>query len=69
MEKLYTTAEVAALLQIHEGTARKWLRDGRLNGVDTDAGWRVQESDLQAWLDGQRGKGKRADTANRERQP
>lgn len=54
MQKLYTTAEVAELLQIHEGTVRKWLRDGRLGGIDTVAGWRVQESDIQAWLDGQR---------------
>jgi excisionase family DNA binding protein len=55
VQKLYTPSEVAEIIKIHPDTVRIWLRTKRLKGFRTRAGWRVQESDLQAWAAEQRG--------------
>jgi excisionase family DNA binding protein len=57
-EEWFTTAEIAALLKVHEQTVRVWLRSGRLPGRNfgNRVGWRVKESDLAVFLEGDEGK-------------
>lgn len=52
-DRLLTVPEVAAKLRASEFTVRKWLRLGKLKGVkpgDDRLGWRVRESELEAFL-------------------
>ena len=48
-----TVQEVAADLQVHEETVRRWVRDGLLPVADLGrkAGYRVKRADLDAFLD------------------
>ena len=47
-----TVAQVAALLQVHEETVRRWIREGQLPVLDLGkkAGYRVRPTDLDAFL-------------------
>ncbi len=47
-----TVQEVAAELQVHEETVRRWIRDGRLaaHRFGGKAGYRIQRADLQDFL-------------------
>lgn len=51
-ERWFTVAYIAELLDVHEQTVRRWLNDGRLRGRNFGGktGWRVKESDLEAFL-------------------
>ena len=52
-DRLLTVAEAAERLRLNPETIRRWLRDERLNGVwlgSDKAGWRISESDLDAFL-------------------
>ena len=51
-----TVAEVAERLKVYPGTVKRWLREGKLVGVALGdrAGWRISESDLEAFLESQR---------------
>lgn len=51
-EKWYTVEQIAAHLQVHEQTVRRWLRDGDLDGrsFGGKTGWRVPESAINAFL-------------------
>lgn len=53
MEQLLTVEDVANQLQVHPETVRKWLREGRLEGVRLTrrAGWRVRPGALEAMLE------------------
>lgn len=53
MEQLLTVEDVAERLQVHPETVRKWLREGKLEGVRLTrrAGWRVRPAALEAWLE------------------
>ena len=44
MEKLLTVPDVAEQLSVTEETVRRWLRDGKLEGVRLSrrAGWRIR---------------------------
>lgn len=57
-ERWYTTQDVADLLKVTNQTVRLWLREGRLRGLNLGGrgGWRVKESDLNAFLEGGEGK-------------
>ena len=51
--RLLTVSETAVRLRLNPETIRRWLRDGRLNGVwlgSDKAGWRISERDLDAFL-------------------
>ena len=55
-DELLTVQEVAQRLKVHPQTVLRWLRDGALHGVRLGgrrAGWRVKESDLEAYLEQQ----------------
>jgi excisionase family DNA binding protein len=45
--------EVAATLRVDENTVRRWIRRGRLHGMNLGgpSGYRVRQSDLDAFLD------------------
>jgi len=57
-ERWFTVADVSDLLKVHEQTVRQWLREGRLRGRSFGGrtGWRVRESDLAAFLEGDESK-------------
>ena len=50
---LLSVEDVAARLDVTEETVRRWLRSGDLRGIrlSRKAGWRIRESELQAFLD------------------
>jgi len=54
MERLLTVPEVAELLGVTNETIRRWLRDGRLEGVllSRRAGWRVRSEAVDRMLKG-----------------
>jgi excisionase family DNA binding protein len=51
-----TVAEVAERLRVYPGTVKRWLREGKLVGVQLGdrAGWRIAEEDLAAYLESQK---------------
>ena len=51
-ERWLTVAEICERLRVHEETVRRWLRTGQLPGraFGGRAGYRVRESDLEAFL-------------------
>jgi excisionase family DNA binding protein len=53
MEKIVTVEQIAERLQVNNQTVRKWLREGELAGMPFGGrtGWRVNEADLQTFLD------------------
>jgi excisionase family DNA binding protein len=61
-EKLLTVPEVAEQLSVTEETVRRWLRDGRLQGLrlSRKAGWRIRPEALAAMLEGYETEGKLA---------
>jgi excisionase family DNA binding protein len=52
MERLLTVDDVAERLQIHPETIRRWLREGRLEGIRLSrrAGWRVRPEAVEKML-------------------
>jgi excisionase family DNA binding protein len=54
-----TTDEVARHLRLHRYTVQRWLREGRLRGINLGgrAGWRIPESELKRILDEERAPG------------
>jgi excisionase family DNA binding protein len=52
-EPWFTTEQIATQLQVSEFSVRRWLRTGQLRGVNFGggSGWRVKDSDLQAFLE------------------
>lgn len=52
MEKLYTVKEIADMLQLHEGTIRRWFITGKIKGVKVGKLWYMKESDLKELIDG-----------------
>jgi len=56
MERMMTVGEVAETLRISAYTVRRWLGEGILPGVKLEFGWRVLESDLEAFIQQRRRK-------------
>jgi excisionase family DNA binding protein len=52
-ERWLTVEDIVDMLKVHEQTVRRWLRAGQLRGVllGRKAGYRVRESDLEAFLE------------------
>ena len=52
-EKWYTVEQISKLLQVHEQTVRRWLREGDLVGRNFGGktGYRVREGALRTFLD------------------
>ncbi|OPZ59500.1 MAG: Helix-turn-helix domain protein [Candidatus Aminicenantes bacterium ADurb.Bin508] len=53
-ERLMTPEEVAERLAITPKTVRRFLREGRLKAMKVGRLWRVRESDLLAYMKGER---------------
>jgi excisionase family DNA binding protein len=51
VEKLYTTEQVAQLLQIHPLTVLKYINSGKLRAIKLGRVYRIRESALQKFLD------------------
>lgn len=51
-DRLLTVHEVAAYLRIDPESIRRWLRDGKLLGINLGrgSGWRIRTADLQGFL-------------------
>ncbi len=52
MDEFLTVPDVARKLQVSEETIRRWLRDGRLEGVmlGRRAGWRIRPESVEKML-------------------
>ena len=50
-EKLLTPSEVAERLQVHEKTVHTWLKTGKMKGIKLDRFWRIEEADLNEFLE------------------
>jgi excisionase family DNA binding protein len=50
-EKIYTTEQVAKILQIHPLTVLKYIKDGRLKAIRLGRVYRVREAALQKFLE------------------
>jgi excisionase family DNA binding protein len=49
--KLFTVAEIAALLSVKISTVRTWLAKGELHGLKLPGGdWRVRQEELDRML-------------------
>lgn len=53
-ERLMTPEEVAERLALTPKTVRRFLREGRLKAMKVGRLWRVRESDLLAYMKGER---------------
>ncbi|MBP7569191.1 MAG: response regulator [Acidobacteria bacterium] len=53
-EKFLTTEEVLRYLNVNLRTVYRWLKAGRLPAIRVGRQWRFRQSDLDAWLEGQR---------------
>jgi len=53
MDEFLTVPDVARKLQVSEETIRRWLRDGKLEGVmlGRRAGWRIRPESVERMLD------------------
>jgi excisionase family DNA binding protein len=53
VDRLYTTEQVAKLLQIHPLTVLKYINSGKLRAVKLGRVYRVTETSLQKFLEGE----------------
>ncbi len=49
-EELLTVPVVAAQLRVREDEVEQWLQSGQLRGTRQDGGWRIRETDVEAFL-------------------
>lgn len=54
MEKFYTPEQIADKLQISSQTVLTYVRDGKLKAMKLDKGYRISESDFQAFVQSSR---------------
>lgn len=53
-DKLLTPKQVAALLQLHPVTVRRFINEGRLPAVRLGGKWlRIRQSDVRSFVDAQ----------------
>ena len=51
MKDFYTPKEVARILNVHEKTVRRYLRDGDLRGQKLGGSWKVSKEVLMSYMD------------------
>lgn len=54
MDKLLTSKQVAEILGMHINTVWKYINTGKLSAVKICNRWRVKESDLSLFINGNR---------------
>ena len=47
----FTVEQAAAALNIDRDTLRRWLRQGRIGGFKAGTDWRIQQADLDAFIE------------------
>ena len=50
IEKMLTTKDVAAILQLSTHTIRRAIKDGKLKGYRVGRAWRFKEKDIEEWI-------------------
>ena len=50
-EEIYTTEQVAKILQIHPLTVLNYIKNGKLKGIKLGRVYRIRESALKRFLD------------------
>lgn len=48
---LLTVRETSDLLKVKEATVRTWIRDDQLRAIKFGRDWRIQEEDLEAFIE------------------
>lgn len=51
VDQIYTTEQVAKLLQIHPLTILKYIKQGKLKAIKLGRIYRIREKDFQNFLD------------------
>jgi excisionase family DNA binding protein len=52
--KTYTVKEVADILKLNQETIRRYLRNGKLKGINHNGGnWRITHESLEKYLKGE----------------
>lgn len=51
MDRIYNLEEVASILQVHIDTVRRYIKSGALRAAKIGKAYRVQERDLQAFIE------------------
>ena len=49
-EKFFTAEQVANILQVHQFTILKFIREGKLKGIKLGRVYRIKESDVEEFL-------------------
>lgn len=49
MKKLYSVAEIAEILGLHQKTVQRFIREGKLKAVKIGRAWKVSIEDLKAY--------------------
>ena len=49
-DQYQTVKDVAERLKVAEATVRHWIRSGELRAIDIGKGWRIADSDFEAFL-------------------
>ena len=51
MDRIYNLEEVADILQVHVQSVRRYIKSGALRAAKIGKAYRVQEKDLQAFIE------------------
>jgi len=51
VDTIYTTEQVATLIQVHPLTILKYIKSGQLKAIKLGRVYRIRESSLQAFLE------------------
>jgi len=52
MDNYYTPQQVAEKLQINIRTVYKWIREGKLKAIKVGDLWRISESEIKRFIEG-----------------
>jgi len=55
LSELLTVQEVSDILKVKLTTVRKWIRQGKIQGVKLGKSWRVEQEDLQQFIQSRKG--------------
>lgn len=65
-ERIYTTEQIATMLQVHPFTVLKFIREGKLKGIKLGRVYRIKESDLNQFIEDRMTKGSKPPKTNKE---
>jgi excisionase family DNA binding protein len=47
-----TAEEAAEVLRVHQNTIKRWLREGKLKGIQVGRAWRIPQNEITRLLNG-----------------